>query len=84
MLKVHQKNKALFYLIPLKNKFKISLALRENERDAFLDDNELKIFNEILLSPMKYREGYAMVFQVNEDDEYEDFEIFIKKLILLR
>ena len=84
ILKVYQKNKALFYLIPLKNEFKISLAIRDNERDAFLDDDELKMFHERISSAKKYREGYALLFQVNGDDEYKNLEIFIKKLIPLR
>jgi len=35
MLKVFDARKALFYLIPLNGGFKVSMAIRENEREAF-------------------------------------------------
>jgi hypothetical protein len=50
MLKVHHKKKALFYLIPLKNEFKISMAIRENERDIFLEDDESKTIRDKILA----------------------------------
>ncbi|MGB9936510.1 MAG: DUF3788 family protein [Methanobacterium sp.] len=42
MLKVHDKNKALFYVIPLYDKLKITMAIRENELNALLEDNKLE------------------------------------------
>lgn len=42
MLKVHKKNKALFYIIPLERSFRISLAIRENQRDVFMKDPQLE------------------------------------------
>jgi hypothetical protein len=32
MLKVHDKKRALFYVNPMKNEFKVSMAIRESER----------------------------------------------------
>ena len=84
MLKVHDKKKALFYLIPLKNEFKISMAIRENERKTFLDDIELKIIHDMLKSAKKYREGYALRFNIKYNGDFETVTLLIKKLIVLR
>jgi len=84
MLKVHDKKKALFYLIPLKNEFKISMAIRENERKTFLEDIELKIIHDILKSAKKYREGYALQFNIKNKGNFETVTLLIKKLIALR
>jgi hypothetical protein len=84
MLKVHDKKKALFYLIPLKNEFKISMAVRENERKAFLEDNELEIIHNVIKSAKKYREGYALRFNVKNDEDFEILELLIIKLITFR
>jgi hypothetical protein len=84
MLKVHDKKKALFYLIPLENEFKISLAIRENERNAFLEDDDLKNLHNMISAAKKYREGYALQFHVTTDDDYKTIESFIGKLILVR
>lgn len=84
MLKVHDKKKALFYLIPLKNEFKISMAIRENERKASLEDIELKAIHEMIKSSRKYREGYALQFNIINDNDYKILELLIKKLIVIR
>ena len=46
MLKLYDRKKALFYLIPLKNGFKLSLTIRDEERDAFLCDDELAVMRD--------------------------------------
>ena len=84
MLKVHDKKKALFYLIPLKNEFKISMAIRENERKSFLEDNELEIIHNMIKSAKKYREGYALRFNVKNENDFKILELFIGKLTLIR
>jgi len=83
MLKVHNKNKALFYIIPLNNKLKISMAIRENERKLFLKDNDLKNIHKIIKSSKKYREGYALRFDI-ENDDFKQIDLLVKKLIVLR
>jgi len=50
MLKVHNKRKALFYIIPMRNDFKVSMAIRKNELSKFLKDVELKNIHNNLLS----------------------------------
>jgi len=84
MLKVHDKKKALFYLIPFKNEFKISLTIREKEKEIFLKDAGFKALHESLKSAKKYSEGYAMQFTIASNNDYKIFESFLKKLISLR
>ena len=62
MLKVFDRKKALFYLIPLNNAFKISLTIRENEREKLLEDAELAGLREKISAAKKYPEGYALQF----------------------
>jgi hypothetical protein len=83
MLKVHKNKKALFYVIPLKNEFKISMAIRENELNTFLKDTNLKKIHQRLLDTQKYREGFVIRFKTNDSD-YKYFEHLIKKLISIR
>jgi hypothetical protein len=84
MLKVHDKKKALFYLIPFKNEIKISLAVRENERKTLIADDELKTIKNMIESAKKYAEGFALQFKISSGKEYQIFELFIKKLITIR
>ncbi|MBI5679647.1 MAG: DUF3788 family protein [Methanobacterium sp.] len=84
MLKVHDRKKALFYIVPLKNEFKISMAIRENERKAFLKDDKLKMIHNMIKSAKQYREGYALRFNVNDDEDFEIIEPLIKKLTAIR
>lgn len=83
MLKVHDKKKALFYLIPLKQEFKISMAIRGPEWETLLEDAELEKIDQIIVSAKKYREGFVIRFSSN-DEEYETFIKLIRKLIILR
>jgi len=84
MLKVHDKNKALFYIIPLNGEFKISMAIRENERNTFLEDNELKVIHGMIKSAKKYREGYTLRFEVKNNENFKIISLLIKKLVDLR
>jgi len=84
MLKAHDKKKALFYIIPLKNEFQISMAIRENERKAFLKDEELKMIHSTIKSAKQYREGFALRFNVNDDEYFKVIESLIKKLTAIR
>ena len=84
MLKVYDRKKALFYLIPLNDRFKISLTLRENEREAFLLDDELKMLHDKISLSKKYVEGFALQFEITDKNEFRSLELFIRKLIELR
>ena len=84
MLKLYDRKKALFYLIPLNVSFKISLTLRENERQAFLLDNELKMLHDKISLSKKYVEGFALQFEITNKNEFRSLELLIRKLIELR
>jgi hypothetical protein len=84
MLKVYDQKKALFYLIPLKDGLKISLTIRENERVAFLQDDELKIMHNAIASSRKYMEGFALQFNIEDEKGYDIIEFFLRKLIGIR
>lgn len=84
MLKVHARKKALFYLIPLQESLKITLTLRENEREAFLQDDDLTAMHDAILSSRKYREDFALQFDIVDAAAFQSFEQFIRKLITAR
>jgi hypothetical protein len=84
MLKVFDARKALFFLIPLKGGFKVSMAVRATERNAFLQDGELRMLQEKLSSSKKYSEGFALQFNITNRDDFQPVEQLIKKLITLR
>jgi hypothetical protein len=83
-LKLSDRKKALFYLIPLNNRFKISLAIRENERETFLRDNELEMMHDKILLSKKYIEGFALQFEIANKNEFQSLELCIRKLIAMR
>ena len=84
MLKVHNTKKALFYVIPFINEFKVNMAIRENEKNAFLEDNELKSIHDVIKSSKKYREGYALRFNVKCEENFQTLKLLIQKLINIR
>jgi len=84
MLKVYDRKKALFYLIPLNDSFIISLAIRKDEQEAFLRDDELKLLHEKISSSKKYLEGFALQFEIANKNEFQSLELFIRKLMPLR
>jgi hypothetical protein len=84
ILKVHDRKKALFYLIPLKDGLKISLTMRESERAALLRDKELAGMHTAISSSKKYAEGFALQFGLADEKGFRSFELFIRKLIAIR
>jgi hypothetical protein len=84
MLKVHDGKKALFYLIPLEGGFKISMAIRESEREALMTDRDLTPLDGILASAKKYPEGFGVQFEVDDKADFAVVEAFICKLIAAR
>jgi len=84
ILKVHDRKKALFYLIPLKDALKISLTMRESERAALLRDKELAGMHAAISSSRKYAEGFALQFAIADEQGFRSFELFIRKLIAIR
>ena len=83
-LKIHDRRKALFYLIPYYDGFKISLAIRGSEREAFLGDSELGLIRDRILLSKKYTEGFALQFDIVTVKEFQPMELLIRKLIAMR
>lgn len=84
MLKVSDRKKALLYLIPLNGGFKISLSIRETERDAFLRDGELGMLHDKIAASKRHLEGFALQFDISNKDEFQPVAVLIKKLITIR
>jgi hypothetical protein len=60
------------------------MAIRENEKDTFIQDDELKVIHKMISSAKRYIEGFSLQFLVTDDNDYEILELFIKKLINMR
>ena len=84
MLKVFDRQKALFYLIPLNNAIRISLAIREKERDVLLEDKGLSALHEKISSAKKVVEGFALKFDILGDSDLPILINFLAKLIAIR
>jgi hypothetical protein len=84
MLKIHDRKKALLYVIPLKRQLKVSMTLREGERAALLVDEELSGLHDNMVNAKKFVEGLALHFLVDNSSDYRLFEKFIFKVITLR
>jgi hypothetical protein len=84
MLKVHGNKKALLYLIPMENEFKISMAIREKEREAFMSDPKFQSIHPLIYAAKKFVEGYALQFMITNEDDFQKFEGFLTQLISLR
>ena len=59
VFKVLDKNKALFYLTPLPDKFHLGMALNELERKSLMNSALCEEYKKILQNAKKYQEGYA-------------------------
>jgi hypothetical protein len=84
VLKIHDRRKALVYLIPLDRGFKMSMAIRGSEREAFLLDPALALAHDAIASARRYPEGFAVAFAVDGGWTFGPAELFIGKLIAAR
>lgn len=84
ILKIHDRKKALLYLIPLNHGFRISMAIRENEREVMLRDPELVSVHEAISSAREYPEGFALAFHVDGQSAIGPAELLVTKLIAER
>jgi hypothetical protein len=82
--KVHDAKRALFYLIPLRGVFKISLAIRESEKEAMIMNKELQKYHSLVKEARQYSEGYKLQFIIEGEDSYNFFKYFITRLMALR
>ena len=84
MLKVFDRKKALLYLVPLREAFKVSLTIREPERTAFLEDESLAPLHDRIRDAKRHPEGYALYFEVAGVTDTRPLETFIGKLVAAR
>ena len=79
-LKAVYKGKALFYLTPLDGAFRISFAVRENEREALSKSDLPTAVKEQLLSAKKYPEGYPLRLEVRKASEMKSIRTILSAL----
>jgi len=84
MMKISDRKKALLYLIPLTGSFKISLTVRENEKEILLHEQEFADMHDQIKNAKKFIEGYALQFMITDKESYAKSIKLIKILISLR
>ena len=81
MLKVADGKKALCYVIPLEDTFRVSMAIRESERAALLESEHMADYWALLTSARKFAEGYSVAFDVTADPSYEHCKGFVCRIM---
>ncbi len=84
MLKIHDGRKALLYVIPLRESFRASMAIREPEREALLADDRLAAVHAVLAAARRAPEGFACFFDVGSASELAPVEQLVRRLVELR
>jgi len=85
VMKISRKCKALCWLFPYQQMFRVSFALREHEKDALLDNKQIPAsYKELLRGSKKYREGYALRIDVESQQTCNEVQVFIQQLMALR
>ena len=83
-LKVTRKGKALFYLAPLEQSFRMGFALRDNEKESLLNSKLPGQTKEELTSAKKYPEGYPLRFMVRRKSEMKAVRLVLDTVMSLR
>ena len=83
-LKVTHKGKALLYLTPLENSFRIGFAVRENEKEALLKSDLPPKTREQLAIARKYPEGYPLQLEIKTKTDMKAVRIALGVLKQLR
>ena len=84
LLKLAAKGKVLCYVVPLVGSFRVSMAIREAERDHLLEAPGMVAFAPLVRAARKAPEGFAIVFDVNGDDAYDRCRRFIDWVVEAR
>jgi len=84
MLKVADSKKALCYVIPLSDSFRVSMAIRESERATFLDSESMADYRDVLMSARRFAEGYSIAFDVTDATSHDRCCGFIRQIIEAR
>jgi hypothetical protein len=81
MLKVADGKKALCYVIPLEDAFRVSMAIRESERATLLESEHMEDYRTLLTSARKFAEGYSVAFDVTAGPSYERCRGFVCRIM---
>ncbi len=84
ILKVEDKQRTLYYLIPLRDGIEISLTIRDDEMAYFLKYGKFGLQCQELVSAIKYSAGYALRFGIANSMEYASAAKFLSKLMTMR
>ena len=84
MLKAGDRKKALFYLVPLENSFRVNLTMREAEKEMLLTEKSLSYLHEQLRTAKKYAEGFLLQFEVSDAPSAKKLLVFLAKLLEIR
>jgi hypothetical protein len=84
LLKLAAKGKALCYVIPLVGSFRVSMAIREAEREHVLEAPGMVVYAPLVRAARKAPEGFAIVFDVDGDDAYDRCRRFIEWVVEAR
>jgi hypothetical protein len=84
MLKITDGKKALCYVIPLEDSFRVSMAVRESERSALLGSEDMADYGVLLASARKFAEGYSIVFDIVTPSSYDHCRHFVSEVIATR
>jgi hypothetical protein len=83
-LKIFDKKKALLYMVPHDDGFIISMAIREKEKEALLENPKLVFAHNQLNKSEKIMEGYVIQFEVEQDESAQNCFEFVEALIGMR
>lgn len=84
VLKFERKRKALFWLTPLKNAFKIGFIVRPSEQEPLLERIQPGIVRSALEHPIVYPEGLGFSLTVAESQLCEEVIKFVREIIAIR
>jgi hypothetical protein len=83
-LKVSQKGKALFYLIPLDNSFRLGFAVRDKEKEVLLTLKLPAKVKEELAEAKRYPEGYPLKLLVKKESDMRGVRLVVGTLKEMR
>jgi hypothetical protein len=81
MLKVHDRKKALLYVVPMNGAFKVSMAIRETEKETLAADADVALLQDAIALAKKHAEGYALRFDVKDKASWDGLHALVEKLI---
>ena len=84
MMRIAGARKSLCYLIPLRGAFRVSMAIRAAEREAFLADPAMEALRPVLEAARKVPEGFAIAFDVDAAMDFGPLRALVEKLVAVR